>query len=70
MSLTIAFFFVVGIYLIVVGIRRSRLINESEFPATAEERRDARPSRIERLFVIGLGVASCGYGFYRIFVHQ
>lgn len=71
MSLTSLFFLGMGVYLIIVGVKGQRLINESEFPATAQERKDlGRPSRIERLFVTGLGIASCCYGLYRIIIHR
>jgi hypothetical protein len=56
---------VIGIYLIVSGLVARTLINESEIPATDEERRNAKATPLKRILVVGTGVACCIYAAVR-----
>jgi hypothetical protein len=55
-----------GIYLIVSGLTAKTLINESLFPATADERKNAKATPWRRLIVAGAGLAVCVYAVTRL----
>jgi hypothetical protein len=52
-------YLVIGICQIVSGLTAKTLINESEFPATEDERKEAKATPWKRLIVAGAGLAAC-----------
>jgi len=54
-------FLMAGVYLIYFGFTSKVFLNESEMPATEEERKAAKPTILKRTIVIGVGLASCVY---------
>jgi hypothetical protein len=54
-------FLIAGLYLIAHGLMSPHLINESEIPATDNERHKAKPDLWKRIIVAGIGVAACAY---------
>ena len=55
----------IGVYLIVAGLMAKTLINESEFPATDEERQNAKATPVKRVLVAGAGIVACVYAVLR-----
>jgi hypothetical protein len=64
-------YLLIGLYLIFAGITaKSSFIDESDIPATREERREARPSPLKRILLVGTGVSSITYGIYALVSHH
>jgi hypothetical protein len=63
-----ALFIVVGLYLLIIGLKSKSLISESDIPATQDERARAKATPLGRVFVTTLGAASGIYGLY-LFIH-
>lgn len=57
----------VGVYLNVSGLTSKMLINEAHFPATKDERNNAKATPLKRLAVAGAGLVACVYAAVRLF---
>jgi|HubBroStandDraft_1064217.scaffolds.fasta_scaffold30362_4 hypothetical protein len=58
-------FLLIGTFLVISGAVSKTLINETEMPATEEEKADAKPPTwVGRILVVGIGVASIIYGIH------
>jgi hypothetical protein len=59
-----------GIYLVVYGLTGDYFVNESDVPATEEEKEYWKATPKMRAIVVSLGIVSVGYGIYHYFVEQ
>jgi hypothetical protein len=58
-------FLLIGTYLVISGVLSKTLTNETEMPATEEEKATAKPPTwVGRILVIGTGVASIIHGIH------
>jgi hypothetical protein len=58
---------VIGLYLIVKGLRSKTLLNEADVPATDEERANARATPVGRIIITAAGIGACVIGLIRLF---